>query len=73
MRWEVSSERRGEGKRKGADIPEGRMVGKKLMHAKGGAGRKTGRRGTKVEDEEREGKGEREEREYKACIWSSYK
>lgn len=33
------------------------MVGKKLMHAKGGAGRKTGRRGTKVEDEEREGKG----------------
>lgn len=35
------------------------MVGKKLMHAKGGAGRKTGRRrGTKAEDEEREGKGE---------------
>lgn len=40
VRWEVSSERRGEGKRKGADIPEGRLVGKELMHAKEGAGRK---------------------------------
>lgn len=55
MRWEVSSERRGEGKRKGADIPEGLLVGKELMHAKGGAGRKTRRGGTKVEEEERNG------------------
>lgn len=42
VRWEVSSERRGERKRKGADIPEGRLVGKELMHAKRGAGRKAG-------------------------------
>lgn len=41
-RWEVSSEPRGEGKRKGTDIPEGRLVGKELMHAKRGRGRGEG-------------------------------
>lgn len=71
MKWEVSSEG-GEGKRKGSDIPEGRLVGKELMHAKGGAGRKTGRGGER-KGSGRAREGGREGREYEECIWLSYK